>query len=104
MQIFKSLIGNENIKNTLGSAIINSEFLHAYIIEGPRGSGRHTIARLASAAIMCKDKNSLPCGICNTCHKILNDNCADVRFFDAFKVDDIRKIKETVKNRIFVSI
>ncbi len=96
MQIFKSLIGNENIKNTLGSAIVNSEFLHAYIIEGPRGSGRHTVARLASAAIMCKDKDNLPCGKCNTCHKILSDNCADVRFFDAFKVDDIRKIKETL--------
>lgn len=97
MDIFDSLIGNEDIKNTLGNSIVNSEFLHAYIIEGPTGTGKHTVARLASAAIMCQNRDSssvLPCKGCSLCKKILNDNCTDVRFFDAFKVDDVRKIKE----------
>ncbi|MBQ7906489.1 MAG: hypothetical protein IJ309_00785 [Clostridia bacterium] len=96
MEIFKGLIGNEDIKNTLGLAIKNSEFLHAYIIEGPAGTGKRTIARLASASIMCKSTADTPCGRCNSCEKILNDNCADVRFYDAFKVDEVRKIKETL--------
>lgn len=96
MAIFKDLIGNEDIKNTLGSAIKNKEFSHAYIIEGDKGTGKHTIARLASSAIMCQGDGDLPCGRCDFCHKILNDNCADVRFYDAFKVDEIRKIKETL--------
>lgn len=94
--IFKSLIGNEDIKNTLGVAIKNSTFSHAYIIEGQRGSGKHTIARLASAAIMCKSADTLPCETCLSCHKILHDNCVDVRFYDAFKVDEVRKVKETI--------
>ena len=97
MDIFDSLIGNDDIKNTLGNSIVNSEFLHAYIIEGPTGTGKHTVARLASAAIMCQNRDSssvLPCKGCSLCKKILNDNCTDVRFFDAFKVDDVRKIKE----------
>lgn len=96
MEIFKNLIGNDDIKNTLGSAIKNGVFSHAYIIEGDRGTGKHTIARLASSAIMCQGGGDLPCGKCDFCRKILNDNCADVRFFDAFKVDDVRKIKETL--------
>lgn len=97
MEIFKGLIGNEEIKNTLGSSIKNSEFLHAYIIEGPKGTGKHTVARLAAAAIICKSRGeSMPCLKCDSCRKILNDNCADVRFYDAFKVDEIRKIKETL--------
>lgn len=96
MELFKGLIGNEDIKNTLGVAIKNREFLHAYIIEGPFGTGKHTIARLAAASIMCKGALNMPCGKCNSCEKILNDNCADVRFFDAFKVDEVRKIKETL--------
>jgi DNA polymerase-3 subunit delta' len=96
MEIFKNLIGNDDIKNTLGSAIKNGVFSHAYIIEGDRGTGKHTIARLASSAIMCQGGGDLPCGRCDFCRKILNDNCADVRFFDAFKVDDVRKIKETL--------
>lgn len=96
MEIFKDLIGNDDIKKTLGSAIKNKEFSHAYIIEGGKGTGKHTIARLASSAIMCSGDGDLPCGRCDFCNKILNDNCADVRFYDAFKVDEIRKIKETL--------
>ena len=96
MEIFKDLIGNEDIKKTLGSAILKGEFSHAYIIEGPYGSGKHTVARLASAAIMCQNTDTLPCKKCNLCQKILNDNCTDVRFYNAFKVDEIRKIKEAI--------
>ncbi|MBO5312879.1 MAG: hypothetical protein J6B29_02830 [Clostridia bacterium] len=97
MEILKGLIGNADIKNTLGSAICNSEFLHTYIIEGAYGTGKHTVARLAAASIMCRNRGeSMPCLRCNMCKKILGDNCADVRFFDAFKVDDVRKIKETL--------
>lgn len=96
MQIFNTLIGNEDIKNTLGLALMNREFLHAYIIEGPFGTGKKTIARLASASIMCGGGATMPCGKCDICNKILNDNCADVRIFDAYKVDDIRKIKATL--------
>ncbi|MBQ3589747.1 MAG: DNA polymerase III subunit [Clostridia bacterium] len=96
MEIFKSLIGNDEIKNTLGSAIKNSEFSHAYIIEGAQGTGKHLIARLFASAIVCQGQGDLPCGACNFCHKIENDICADVRFFDAFKVDDIRAIKRTL--------
>lgn len=96
MEIFRSLIGNDDIKLTLGNAISNGTFSHAYIIEGKEGSGKKTVARLASAAIMCKSKSNLPCGECDTCKKILNDSCVDVRFYNAFKVEDVRKIKEAI--------
>ena len=94
--IFKSLIGNEDIKNTLGVAIKNSSFSHAYIIEGPKGSGKHTVARLASAGIMCNKGADIPCGSCITCQKIMHDNCVDVRFYTVSKVDDVREIIATV--------
>ncbi len=96
MEIFRDLIGNEDIKSALGNAILRNEFSHAYIIEGPQGSGKKTIARLASASIMCQNRDTLPCKKCNSCQKILSDNCVDVRFYDAHKVEDIRKIKEAI--------
>lgn len=96
MRIFEGLIGNEDIKSTLGNAIANSEFLHAYIIEGKEGTGKHTVARLAACNIICRDKNCTGDNKCDMCKKILNGNATDVRFFDAFKVDDVRKIKETL--------
>ena len=96
MEIFEGLLGNEDIKNTLGRSISQREFLHAYIIEGAYGTGKHTVARLAACGIMCTDNRCTGTQKCNICNKILNDNCTDVRFFDAFKVDDVRKIKETL--------
>ena len=96
MRIFESLIGNEDIKSTLGNAIHNSEFLHAYIIEGAYGTGKHTTALLAACGIICKDEGCSPDSRCDMCRKILNGNSPDVRVFDAFKVDDVRKIKETL--------
>lgn len=96
MRIFEGLIGNEDIKSTLGNAIANSEFLHAYIIEGAEGTGKHTVARLAACNILCRDKGCISDSRCAICQKIMNDNCTDVRFYDAFKVDDVRKIKETL--------
>ena len=93
MKVFDSFLGNEELKKTLGNSIVSSGFSHAYIIEGAKGTGKRTVARLAAAAIMCKDKNNLPCGICPTCKKILNDNCADVRFIEITKVEQARELK-----------
>ncbi len=93
MKVFDSFLGNEEIKKTLGNAIANGGFSHAYIIEGAKGTGKKTIARLAAAAIICKDESNLPCGKCLSCRKILNDNCADVRFLEITKVEQARELK-----------
>ena len=93
MKIFEDLIGNEDIKRTLGASVQNSSFSHAYIIEGAEGTGKKTVAKLFSAAIMCKSGSKLPCGECPTCRKILNDNCADVRTYEITKVEQARELK-----------
>jgi len=93
LKVFDSFLGNEDIKKTLGNAVANGGFSHAYIIEGAKGTGKKTVARLAAAAIMCKDTNNLPCGTCPTCKKILNDNCADVRLLEITKVEQVRELK-----------
>ncbi|MBQ9744042.1 MAG: hypothetical protein IJW19_02860 [Clostridia bacterium] len=93
MKIFDTLIGNEEIKQTLGASIASSGFSHAYIIEGAPGTGKRTVARLASAAIMCKGEGRLPCGKCPSCEKILNDKCVDVKFCEITKVEQARELK-----------
>ncbi|MBQ8393138.1 MAG: hypothetical protein IJX51_05125 [Clostridia bacterium] len=93
MKIFDTLIGNEEIKRTLGASVASSGFSHAYIIEGAPGTGKRTVARLASAAIMCKDESRLPCGKCPSCEKILNDKCVDVKFCEITKVEQARELK-----------
>ncbi|MBQ8162846.1 MAG: hypothetical protein IJZ93_00560 [Clostridia bacterium] len=94
MNIFESLIGNEDIKKNLGRAIYEKRFSHAYIIEGASGTGKRTVARLAAAAILCSGEGDLPCGKCQPCRKVLNDNCADVRFLEIAKVEQVRELRQ----------
>ena len=43
---------------------------HAYLITGPKGSGRHEMARALAQAMVCSGENK-PCGVCPHCKKVL---------------------------------
>ena len=77
-----SLVGNQSLKTKLLSDISSGTLSHAYIIEGRKGSGRHTVAYLVAAALSCensKDSNfPLPCLKCPSCRKILEKKSPDV--------------------------
>lgn len=60
---FSEFYGNEPIK-----AVLNAHLFHAYLIEGPKGSGRHTLANLLANALVC-DGEQPPCGSCRQCYK-----------------------------------
>jgi len=66
---FESLLGNARIKQNLSAAAAKNRFAHFYLISGPKGSGKHTLARLLTAALMCEDAQR-PCGRCTACRKI----------------------------------
>ena len=74
-QAFTSLIGNQVLKDKLFSDISSGTLSHAYIIEGKKGSGRHTVASLVAAALACEKSNDtdhpIPCLKCPSCKKIL---------------------------------
>lgn len=70
MNIFPALIGNSSIKELCGGDIQKKKNSHAYIIEGPSGSGKHTAAREIAKAILCeRSGDALPCGKCLSCRK-----------------------------------
>ena len=48
-----SLAGNSRLKELLSHGEEGRGLSHAYIISGPAGSGRHTLARLLAAAMVC---------------------------------------------------
>ena len=72
--IFPALIGNNSIKKLCGEDILRGKFAHAYIIDGPHGSGKHTAARMIAMSILCQNRSSnahsLPCSVCPSCKKI----------------------------------
>ena len=66
---FESLLGNERIKQNLSAAAHKNRFAHFYLICGPKGSGKHTLAKLLAGALMCESAQR-PCGTCSACRKI----------------------------------
>ena len=66
---FERLLGNERLKQNLASAAAKDRFSHFYLISGPTGSGKHTLATLLAQALMCESEEK-PCGVCPHCRKI----------------------------------
>ena len=74
---FEGLLGNDRLKENLISSLGRGRISHFYLISGPRGSGKRTLAKLLSAAIVCREGNK-PCGRCGPCRKVLDGNHPDV--------------------------
>ena len=69
---FEMLLGNERLRENISRSIRRGHISHFYLISGPEGSGKHTLARLMAAAILCTG-NEKPCQNCAACRKVLSD-------------------------------
>ena len=73
---FELLLGNEGLRETLAASLKKGHISHFYLISGPKGSGKHTLAKLLAQAILCQGEHK-PCGACGPCRKIENNNHPD---------------------------
>ena len=103
--VFPALIGNDRLKSTLSADFAAGKSAHAYIIEGPVGSGRHIAAMQICASVLCESRENesvpLPCGTCPSCRKILGGISVDVLTVSnddkaSISVSAVRDIKETL--------
>ena len=78
---FDALLGNERLKKNLTESLARGHISHCYLISGPEGSGKHTLARLLASAILCQGKDR-PCGVCTPCRKVLDGNHPDYIIVD----------------------
>lgn len=67
---FEGLLGNERLKDNLSRSVGRGRTAHFYVISGPAGSGKHTLARLLAAAMICKGEDQ-PCLRCPACRKVM---------------------------------
>ena len=101
---FSGLFGNEPLKNRIGGAIRRATAAHAFLISGPEGSGKMTLAKEMAAAFNCEKRGDgvspLPCHGCNTCRRIFENGFTDVKTLSKSKdkatigVGEIRYFRE----------
>ena len=72
------LLGNEAIRARLDAAAAQDRFSHSYLICGPDGSGKHTLAKILAAAMQCTGAGRKPCGRCEGCRKVFEGVHPDV--------------------------
>ncbi len=53
--------------SALHEQIREKRLVHALLIQGEQGTGKKTLARLISTALMCKSDREMPCGVCSGC-------------------------------------
>ncbi len=92
---FKDIVGHEDTIAHMQGAIRNGKVSHAYLIQGPEGSGKRLIASTFAAALECEQGGEEPCGNCHSCHQMESRNHPDVVYVTHEKpntigVDDVR--------------
>lgn len=78
---FSGFLGNENLKQRLSASLDSGRSSHCYLLCGPVGSGKHTLAVLLAAALQCSG-SAVPCGTCAHCRKIKAGIHPDVIVWD----------------------
>ncbi len=113
-RIFKDLIGQEIIAETIYNSIKHNRSANAYLFTGIRGVGKTTIARIVAKSLNCLKGIDNLCSeeLCENCTAISNSNHIDVLEMDAASktgVDDVRDLIEfsrygptTAKYKIFI--
>jgi DNA polymerase-3 subunit delta' len=60
-------IGQRNIVNTFSELKRKNLLGHAYLLSGPEGIGKRTLAAYISKLLLCTADAGVPCGRCNNC-------------------------------------
>nr|GMD40751.1 protein STICHEL [Ipomoea batatas] len=96
---FEELIGQTIVVQSLMNAISRGRIAPVYLLQGPRGTGKTSTARIFAAALNClATEETKPCGVCRECADFISGKCKNVREVDGTNKKGIDKVKYLLKS------
>jgi DNA polymerase-3 subunit gamma/tau len=97
---FAEVCGQEHVTRTLRNAVAQGRVAHAYLLCGPRGTGKTSTARVLAKAVNCAAPHAgEPCNACESCRAVNEGRALDLVEMDAASnrgIDDIRTLRDRV--------
>jgi len=95
MANYGDIIGHEDIVKHFKSSIELGKVSHAYILNGEKGAGKKTLAKVVSQSLQCETEGPDPCGECRSCLQVETGSQPDIIWVNHEKpnvisVDEIR--------------
>jgi len=90
---------DEKVLNRFRSLLEHKRLAHAYLLLGPRGSGKRATAFLIAQTLLCEGKADKPCGRCSACLKVQARNHPDVYLCDQGEEENIKihQVREIIR-------
>lgn len=76
---FSGFLGNDEVKAALSAAFAQRRFPHAVVLQGEAGCGKRTMAKLIAKALVCRNRETAPCGECPSCIRAVAGSHPDIR-------------------------
>jgi DNA polymerase III subunit delta' len=94
------VVGNPQAQAILERALASGQLRHAYLLHGPTGVGKYTLATTFAQAALCQRRQpgeAEPCGACAACRKVAHGNHPDLTLIEPpngkrwIRIDDVRE-------------